>query len=107
MLNRDPVLSVPDRRRLGHIKVIYVIVIACLDGKEGEKEGQWGLGKGSKDESDDSEQGASKGRGLQRYVQRASIPSKRVPYTLNTSKYHLGEQSDLKPTRTKFLCCSR
>ncbi len=49
-------------------------------GEKWRKGKQWGLGKGTKNETVDSDHGASKDRSLQlrRYVQSAAIPSKRV-----------------------------
>jgi hypothetical protein len=30
-------VHVPDRRRLGHVNVIYLIVLACVGGKRGKR----------------------------------------------------------------------
>ncbi len=58
------VLLVPEGRRLGILMSFVIVVITCVGGKE-EKRGQWGLGKGTKNGAIDTEQGASKGTGLQ------------------------------------------
>jgi hypothetical protein len=41
-------VTVPDGRRLGHVNVICVILIACVDGKEGKKRGNRGWVRGPK-----------------------------------------------------------
>jgi hypothetical protein len=58
MLVKRKHIVVLDRRRLGHVYVICVIVLACVGGKRG-------LGKGPKSGTVNSEHGASKGRSSQ------------------------------------------
>ncbi len=63
----EKVLIAPDGRRLRHVHVICVIVIAFVGGKEGKKRvkvnGDWV--RGPKLWAVDSEHEASKGKGLQ------------------------------------------
>ncbi len=74
-----------DGRRLGHVNVLYVIEIACVGRKEGKK-------RGNEDWVRDPNVGQlTMSVGLVwaevcSYVQRATIPSKRVIYTLNICK---------------------
>jgi hypothetical protein len=67
------------------INVICIKVIACVDGKEGKKRGNGNWVRNPKSGTVDFEHGANNSRGSQ-YVQRATIPSKRVIYTLNILK---------------------
>ncbi len=39
-------VHVPDRRGLGRVNVVCVIVLASVGGKRGKWGGQWELGKG-------------------------------------------------------------
>ncbi len=78
-------ILLPDGRRLGHVNVVCVIEIASVGGKEGEMRdnGDW--------VRDPKEGQLTLSMGLARaevhsYVQRATIPSKRVIYTLNICK---------------------
>jgi hypothetical protein len=61
---------VPDKRRFRNVYVVCGQGV-YMWGWEGEKRGQWGLSKGNKNGTVDSEFGANKGS----YVERANIPS--------------------------------
>jgi hypothetical protein len=78
---------VPNRRRLGHLDVVCVIVLACFSRKREEKRGQLGLGKGPKMWQLTLSMGPARAE-ICSYKQRATIPSKQVAHTLNTYKYH-------------------
>jgi hypothetical protein len=76
---------VPSERRLGHVNVVCVLIIACVDGKEGKQRGTgdwvWGPKVGQLTLSI----GPASAE-VRSYVKRATIPSKRVIYTLNIHK---------------------
>jgi hypothetical protein len=67
---------VPDGRRLGHVDVVCVIIIACVDGKEEKKRGNGDWVRGLKVVQLARAEVFS-------YVQRATIPSESFIYTLN------------------------
>jgi hypothetical protein len=72
---------VSNRRRLGHVNVICVLVFTCVGGKGG-KEGHWALGKGPKRRAVDSERGAGKGRSSQLHTY------KELPLNVRVSSEH-------------------
>jgi hypothetical protein len=80
----DLITHVPDGRRLGHVNVLCVILIAC--GQEG------GEKRANRDWAEDPKVGQltlSMGPAraeVYSYVQRATIPSKRIIYTLSIHK---------------------
>jgi hypothetical protein len=65
-----------------NVNDVCAIVIACVGRKEGKKEGQRVLGTGAKSGAVDSCMGPARAE-VRRCVQIATIPSKRVIYTLN------------------------
>jgi hypothetical protein len=76
---------VPEGRRLGHVNVVCVVVIACVGAKEGKKRGNGDWVRNLKVGQLTLSHGASKGRGSQPHT-RDTIPSKRFIYTLNIHK---------------------
>jgi hypothetical protein len=68
---------VPYGRRLRHVNVVCVIIISCVDGKEGKMRGNGGWVRGPKVWQLTLSMGPARAK-VHSYVLRANIPSKKV-----------------------------